>query len=163
MPRTRKDEAPLLVDTPVIAGRYIDIGGYTVSFETFPEDANGGLAFRRLPDDRSQCRHRGGDLAGRLILRFADRDEACYFLSTRATPAAEAAFLRSVAVGSFSLIALTPEDLERCAQLVERSADLPLGAADASIVAVAERLGVRQVLTLDRTHFSIVRPRKGRR
>jgi hypothetical protein len=111
MPRTRKDEAPLLVDTQVIAGRYIDIGGYTVSFETFPEDANGGLAFRRLPDDRSQCRHRGGDLAGRLILRFADRDEACYFLSTRATPAAEAAFLRSVAVGSFSLIALTPEDL----------------------------------------------------
>ena len=91
--------------------------------------------------------------------------EVCYFLSTRATPAAEAAFLRSVAVGSFSLIALTPEDLERCAQLVERFADLPLGAADASIVAVAvaERLGVRQVLTLDRTHFSIVRPRKGRR
>ena len=85
--------------------------------------------------------------------------EVCYFLSTRATPAAEAAFLRSVAVGSFSLIALTPEDLERCAQLVERYADLPLGAADASIVAVAERLGVRQVLTLDRTHFSIVRPR----
>jgi predicted nucleic acid-binding protein len=67
--------------------------------------------------------------------------EVCYFLSARATdPAAESAFLRSVAVGSFSLIALTPEDLERCAQLVERYADLPLGAADAP-VAVAERLG----------------------
>ena len=44
-------------------------------------------------------------------------------------------------------------------EIVERYADLPLGAADASIVAVAERLGIRQVLTLDRTHFSIVRPR----
>ena len=85
--------------------------------------------------------------------------EVCYFLSTRATPTAEAAFLRSVAVGSFDLVNLTADDLERTAQLVERYGDLPLGAADASIVAVAERLGVRHVLTLDRRHFSIVRPR----
>lgn len=85
--------------------------------------------------------------------------EVCYFLSTRATAAAEAAFLRSVAVGSFELVTLTAADLERTAQLVERYADLPLGAADASIVAVAERLDVLRVLTLDRTHFSIVRPR----
>jgi predicted nucleic acid-binding protein len=85
--------------------------------------------------------------------------EVCYFLSTRASAAAEAAFLRSVAVGSFELVTLTPDDLERTAQFVERYADLPLGAADASIVAVAERLDVRQVLTLDRKHFSIVRPR----
>lgn len=85
--------------------------------------------------------------------------EVCYFLSTRATPAAEAAFLRSVAVGSFDLVSLTREDLERSAQLVERYANLPLGAADASVIAVAERLRIRQILTLDRAHFSIVRPR----
>ena len=85
--------------------------------------------------------------------------EVCYFLSTRATPTAEAAFLRSVAVGSFDLVNLTADDLERTAQLVERYGGLPLGAADASIVAVAERLGVRHVLTLDRRHFSIVRPK----
>jgi hypothetical protein len=88
--------------------------------------------------------------------------EVCYFLSTRATPAAEAAFLRSVAVGSFSLIALTSEDLERCAQLVERYADLPLGAADASIVAVAERLRVRQVPD-PRPHPLLDRPTSPRR
>jgi predicted nucleic acid-binding protein len=85
--------------------------------------------------------------------------EVCYFLSTRATAAAEAAFLRSVAVGTFELIALTPVDLQRSAELVERYSNLPLGAADASIIAVAERLDVRQILTLDRAHFSIVRPR----
>lgn len=85
--------------------------------------------------------------------------EVCYFLSTRASPAAEAAFLRSVAIGSFALVTLTSEDLHRCAELVERYANLPLGAADANVIAVSERLNVRQILTLDRAHFSIVRPR----
>lgn len=85
--------------------------------------------------------------------------EICYFLSTRATAAAEAAFLRSIAVGSFNLVTLTNDDLERSAELIETYANLPLGAADASVVAVAERLDVHQILTLDRAHFSIVRPR----
>jgi len=84
--------------------------------------------------------------------------EVCYFLSTRATPAAEAAFLRSVAVGTFDLVTLEPDDLQRSAELVERYANLPLGAADASVIAIAERLRIRQILTLDRAHFSIVRP-----
>lgn len=85
--------------------------------------------------------------------------EVCYFLSTRASPVAEAAFLRSVAAGSFELVSLTVDDLVRSAELIERYANLPLGAADASVIAVAERLDVRQILTLDRAHFSIVRPR----
>ncbi|WP_255360276.1 MULTISPECIES: hypothetical protein [Kitasatospora] len=40
MPRTRKDEAPLLVDAPVVQGRYVELDDWTVSFETFP--AEGG-------------------------------------------------------------------------------------------------------------------------
>ena len=84
--------------------------------------------------------------------------EVCYFLSTRATPAAEAGFLRSVAVGTLDLVNLGPDDLTRSTELVERYANLPLGAADASVIAVAERLRIRQILTLDRAHFSIVRP-----
>jgi len=38
-------------------------------------------------------------------------------------------------------------------------ADLLLGAVDASVVAIAERLGVKEIATLDRRHFSVVRPR----
>jgi predicted nucleic acid-binding protein len=37
--------------------------------------------------------------------------------------------------------------------------DKELGAVDASVVAIAERLGVREIATLDRRHFSVVRPR----
>jgi predicted nucleic acid-binding protein len=63
-----------------------------------------------------------------------------------------------VARGTFELIHLSPADLTRMAELVRAYADFPLGAADASVVAVAERFGVDQVATLDRRHFGTVKP-----
>lgn len=45
------------------------------------------------------------------------------------------------------------------AELAERYADLGLGGTDASVVAIAERLGIDKIATLDRRHFSVVRPR----
>lgn len=85
--------------------------------------------------------------------------EVCYFLATRATAADESAFLRSLAAGTFRLIDLLAEDIERSADLVDQYADLPLGAADASVIALAERLNITTVLTLDERHFRVVRPR----
>lgn len=85
--------------------------------------------------------------------------EVCYFLDTRTTPATEAAFVRSLSDGTFHLVDLAPSDLERLAELIEQYADLPLGAADASVIALAERMNITTVMTLDRRHFSIVRPR----
>jgi predicted nucleic acid-binding protein len=35
-------------------------------------------------------------------------------------------------------------------------------AFDASVVAIAERLGTRQILTTDRRHFPAIRPAHGR-
>ncbi len=35
---------------------------------------------------------------------------------------------------------------------------MPLGAVDASVVAIAERLGATTIISLDRRHFSVVRP-----
>jgi uncharacterized protein len=84
--------------------------------------------------------------------------EVCYFLQTRAGAVAEATFLRSVGKGTFELVKLTASDLLRCADLVERYRNFPLGAADASVIAVAERLNVRTVMTLDHRHFAAVRP-----
>jgi uncharacterized protein len=43
-------------------------------------------------------------------------------------------------------------------ELVARYHDLPLGAVDASVIAAAERLGVATIATVDRRHFSVVRP-----
>ena len=39
--------------------------------------------------------------------------------------------------------------------------DLPLGTVDASVIAAAERLAVREIATLDRRHFTVVQPKQG--
>jgi uncharacterized protein len=45
------------------------------------------------------------------------------------------------------------------AELVESYLDLPLGIVDAAVVAIAERLALTEIATLDHRHFSVVRPR----
>jgi uncharacterized protein len=50
-------------------------------------------------------------------------------------------------------------DYGRMAELVEQYDDLPLGTSDASVVALAERLNITEVATLDLRHFTVVRPR----
>lgn len=52
-----------------------------------------------------------------------------------------------------------PVDLPRIIELMRQYADSDIGFVDASLVAVAERLGIRRVLTLDRRHFGLIRPR----
>jgi predicted nucleic acid-binding protein len=44
-------------------------------------------------------------------------------------------------------------------ELVETYSGFPLGAVDASVFAVAERLGADAIATLDRRRFSVVRPK----
>lgn len=68
------------------------------------------------------------------------------------------AFLESVGEGEVEVEALTLEDYQRARALCDRYASLPLGFVDAAVIAVAERLGERKVATLDRRHFSVVRP-----
>lgn len=75
MPRTRKDEAPVVLDAPEIEGRYVDLGDYTVAYETYRADADPAPLFRGLPDDRCQCPHWGVVQSGRVVIRYADREE----------------------------------------------------------------------------------------
>jgi predicted nucleic acid-binding protein len=46
----------------------------------------------------------------------------------------------------------------RCRELQTHYADLALGIVDASVMALTERLGEDKLATLDRRHFSVVRP-----
>ena len=73
-------------------------------------------------------------------------------------PRSEAAFIRLITTRRLTVIDLTIEDWERCADLIEAYADLGLGLVDASIVAIAERLGVTTIATLNSRDFSVVRP-----
>jgi hypothetical protein len=75
MPRTSKAEAPLSLDEPVIEGRYVDLDGYTVGYETHKADMDPAALFQGAPDDRCQCPHWGVVVTGKVIFRYADHDE----------------------------------------------------------------------------------------
>jgi len=86
--------------------------------------------------------------------------ETCYLIGQRLGAKAEATFLDAFGPGqSLSLGELLQDDMKRMAALVRQYADLRLGGTDASVIATAERLGVKHVATVDRRHFTVVRPK----
>lgn len=112
-------------------------------------------------DDHHACVElfTGMHLAGRsLLVPGPVVAEVGYLLAREAGARVEALFLRALADGDFQLIDLHAEDCRRAAELVEAYADLPLGTTDASVIAIAERLRLSEVATLDRRHFGVVRP-----
>ncbi len=84
--------------------------------------------------------------------------EVGFLLAREAGARVESLFLRSLAEGDFTPVELTAVDYARMADLVDRYASLSLGTTDASVIAIAERLKLTEVATLDRRHFSVVRP-----
>lgn len=85
--------------------------------------------------------------------------EVGYLLGRAGGSRIESAFLRSIAQQTITVVNLELDDYERMADLVDTYADFPLGTTDAAVVAVAERLRVAEVATLDHRHFRAVRPR----
>ncbi len=85
--------------------------------------------------------------------------EVVYLLGTRLGVEPEIRFLGDLAAGNLLAEPVLASDWIRIAELTGAYRDLPLGAVDASVVATAERLGEHSLATLDRRHFSVVRPR----
>lgn len=85
--------------------------------------------------------------------------ETSWLLLDRLGPASQADLLRMVTTGRLDVIDLTEADWARCLELVERYADLSLDLIDASLVAVAERLGIATIATLNHRDFTVIRPR----
>ena len=88
--------------------------------------------------------------------------EVCYLLERRAGSKSEAAFLRLFPAGRLVPVDITAADYERMAELVELYDDWPLGGTDASLIAIAERLRVTKVATLDRRHYGPIQPAMSR-
>ena len=68
-------------------------------------------------------------------------------------------FMRSIIRGELPLVKTEIEDLERAAEILEKYADSCIDFVDCVIVAIAERLNIRRILTVDRRHFNLFRPR----
>ena len=98
-------------------------------------------------------RHRG-----ELVVAAPVVAETAWFIESRLGPSAEADFWRLVTSGELRVVDLGVADYQRCIALIDTYADLGLGLVDASIVAVAERLDITTVATLNRRDFTVVRP-----
>jgi predicted nucleic acid-binding protein len=83
--------------------------------------------------------------------------EVCYLAGSRMGSRVESAFLRGLS--EFDVEALSVADWIRMAELVDQYANFPLSGTDASVIALAERLGADLIVTLDTRHFAAIRPR----
>ena len=75
MPKVSKDSAPQRQEAGPVLDLRGDLDGYTVTFETLLEDIDATPFMKGLPDDRCQCPHWGYVVSGKLIFRYADREE----------------------------------------------------------------------------------------
>ena len=82
--------------------------------------------------------------------------ELDYLLAARVGAAAQEGLLAEVECGAYALTPMVPADIARAREVIKRHADLGISLADASIVVLAERHKVAEVLTLDQRHFRIL-------
>jgi uncharacterized protein len=88
--------------------------------------------------------------------------ELDYLLATRVGQAAERALLEEVARGVYRLEQMDGDDIGAAERVIARYSGLEIGLADASLVVLATRYGVRDLLTLDERHFRALRGPGGR-
>ena len=94
-----------------------------------------------------------------LVVSITVLPETCYLLNAHLGQESERKFIASIIQGELKIEGLTDEDFHRSSQLLETYSDMNIGFVDASIVAISERLKISRILTTDRKHFSIIRPR----
>lgn len=67
-------------------------------------------------------------------------------------------FLKGLPASRFEIIAATHQDIARAASIIEQYADSKVDFVDASVMSIAERMGIKTVLTIDQRDFRMVRP-----
>ena len=73
-------------------------------------------------------------------------------------PSAQMELLNLVESGALRILPFGRDDVARVKALMTKYRDLPMDLADAALVRVAEREGIRTIFTIDRRDFSLYRP-----
>lgn len=108
--------------------------------------------------DHERCARLLTSGAEDLIVPMLVLPELDYWCSRRLPSHAWLTFIDDVIAGAYRVEPPTIADLERARDLQARYRDLSLGVVDATVVALAERLGESRIATLDHRHFAAVRP-----
>lgn len=126
-------------------------------------DTSGLLSALDATDRRHRASAAALHAAGtpRLLSPFV-LAELDYLLATRVSTRVERAFLAEVAAGAYRLEPFDGSDVSEANEVLGQYADLDLGLADASLVVLARRYRVADILTLDERHFRAVTAFAGR-
>ena len=89
--------------------------------------------------------------------------ELDYLLATQVGTVEQMALLEEVERSAYHLAPFGASDIAMACAVMNRYDDLRIGLADASIVVLADRHGIRDVLTLDERHFRSLRTADRRR
>ncbi|HYZ30299.1 MAG TPA: hypothetical protein VE570_14650 [Thermoleophilaceae bacterium] len=116
-------------------------------------------AMDRSDRDHSACAHLLSSTGEQLVIPAPILPELDYWFHKGMGPDALTGLLAEIAAGVFRVEELKARDYERVAELLDQYIDLRVGFVDAAVLAVVERLGEPKLATLDRRHFSIMRPR----
>ncbi|MCP4964425.1 MAG: PIN domain-containing protein [bacterium] len=95
---------------------------------------------------------------GPLVTAALVITEAGWLIRRQLDTAAEAVFYTAISQGQLNTEPLTSTDWARITELLDTYSNISLDAADASIVAIAERLDQTVIATLDERDFRIIRP-----
>jgi hypothetical protein len=121
----------------------VDTSGVLASLDSGERHHRSALRELRIPRVR---------LLSPMVLTELD-----YLLGVRAGAAAQRALLADVAAGTYRLEPFDAADVRESVAILDRYRDLDLGLADASLVVLARRHDVTEILTLDERHFRVVR------
>lgn len=108
--------------------------------------------------DHQRCSQLLADARETLLVPSPVLVEVDYWLTKLGGVEVWQQFVADIARGSYRVEHLTDADLLRAAALEVTYDDLRLGLVDAAVMAVCERLKETKVATLDRRHFSVVKP-----
>jgi predicted nucleic acid-binding protein len=95
------------------------------------------------------------DLQEPLATVWPPLTEAMYLLAD--LPEAQEAIWEMVERGAIQLLPLHAADVPRIRELMRKYADRPMDMADAALLCIAEREGIRKIFTVDRKDFSVYR------
>jgi predicted nucleic acid-binding protein len=122
-------------------------------------DSSYVIAIANSGDRRHQDCLKVHKQSGRIYLPIVSITEIAYILRREVGSAAVPRFIHGLAASKYQVVVLNESDLSRVADLLIHYADSRLDFVDLSVAAVAERLELGTILTLDRRDFQIVRPR----
>lgn len=85
--------------------------------------------------------------------------ETAYLLLKRIGHHAVRDFIEAIEPGCFRLECVEQSDISRISEILKKYSDAKLDFADAAITALAERLCIRQILTIDQKDFRMIVPK----